>query len=47
MRKGTLETLSKMGPIVGTTGLGLKLTEKAAKNDEQSYLLKPKVVLWN
>jgi len=46
-RKGTLETLSKMGPIVGTTGLGLKLTAKAAKNDEQSYLLKPKVVLWN
>jgi hypothetical protein len=45
MRKGTVEMLSKMEPIIGTTGVGLKRMAKAAKNDEQSYLVKPKVVM--
>lgn len=43
MRKGTVEMLSKMEPIVGMTGVGLKRMAKAVKNDEQSYLVKPKV----
>ncbi|KIM48586.1 hypothetical protein M413DRAFT_437794 [Hebeloma cylindrosporum] len=50
IRKDTVEMLPRMEPIVGTTGVGLKHITKAAKNDEQSYLLKPKVavarVLW-
>lgn len=44
MRQDTVEMLSKMEPIVGTTSVGLKRMAKATKQDEQSYLLKPKVV---
>ena len=53
MRNGTVrESSPNMERIVGTTGVGLKRTAKAAKNcDEYPYLLKPKVVkarvLWN
>jgi hypothetical protein len=50
-RKDTMEMLSKMEPIIGTTSVGLKRMAKATKDDEQPYLVKPKVVtarvLWN
>jgi len=44
MGKGTMEMLSKMEPTIGTTSMGLKRMAKATKNDEQPYLVKPKVV---
>ena len=51
MGKGTMEMLSKMEPIIGTTSVGLKRMAKATKDDEKPYLVKPKVVtarvLWN